>query len=170
MTNPEDLIGKVVIALTAADEIHGVGRVIGYQVHPTYLIEHLDGQRFSWVASLCKPAREDCKMCDGEGHHLPEPIGNFRRDLTGVVCKECAKREYEEMPEKVCPKCGGNCVMITESASAGVCNRCGYAWTDGYPCICGEKRGGYLSGSGHREECAMHREWYYTTVAQPVRR
>lgn len=70
------------------------------------------------------------------------------------------------MSAKICPKCGSNRAMIKDDLSAGVCYDCPFSWTGGYPCICGDKRGQYPTGSRHHTKCPMHRDWYYTNVAQ----
>lgn len=87
------LIGKVVIAVTTQGETRGAGHVIGYCDEPTFIIENADGVRFSWVARLCAPAREDCPECQGRGYALPEPTGDFAHDLTVRPCKMCASGE-----------------------------------------------------------------------------
>lgn len=90
MSKQEDLIGKMVIATTGPGGAHAAGHVIGYCALPSFIIENADGVRFSWVASMCKPANDDCPSCQGRGYALPEPIGNFRYDLTAQPCEECA--------------------------------------------------------------------------------
>ncbi len=49
----EESVGRIVEMRTVQGAYHGVGKVIGYQAEPTFIIHTPAGKRVSWVAALC---------------------------------------------------------------------------------------------------------------------
>ena len=50
-----DLIGERVKAYGGSTGVRGEGRVVAYTDRPTFTIETDDGERFNWIADLCRP-------------------------------------------------------------------------------------------------------------------
>lgn len=84
-------LGKIAIARTMQKELQGVGRIIAICDAPTYIIQQRNGQKFTWRQDLCIFPDPDCPKCRGRGFVLPEPVGDWEKDLTPVYCPNCVR-------------------------------------------------------------------------------
>jgi len=71
--DPTDMLNRLVVAETNPGEFIGIGRVVGYQAAPTFLIERDDGTQFSWKADLCR--RPTADELEAEILNRPAPKG-----------------------------------------------------------------------------------------------